>query len=326
MFLPPSLPQRNVQTPDTLPASICSKVLRRAATWHTATKGQKERDPYSRIPRYARQAYQIFLEVLHEYPKPTGVPKQHESRICLFFTCPPVFEDGQPPHPPLKRSRSASFKSRASRPRPPPGVSSWSVDSVGDPRLLVPPSNPLRSSSRLSPVTNAESTASEGARPHQTLRPDPRSPRTIASARLPGSTGPTKWPTLGAQQRPSPYPQQSVPIPRPRPPGASVALLPAARKSYSTTDGSSFMVPDSAKAARQQSLWRRRPPGAGAGNRVGGEQEIPRGTDCCRPPGTSLAGTCAELAAPGCLSAHSVGRDLLLSAGAPAPGSGSPDA
>lgn len=145
------------------------------------------------------------------------VPKQQESWVCLFFTCPPGSEDGPPPHPPLKRSRSASSKSRTSRPLPPPGGSSWSVDSVGDPRLLVPPASPLRSRSRLSPVTNAESTASEGARPHQTLRPDPGSPHD-ASARLPGCTGPTKWPTPGALQRPSPgTPSRASPSPPPPP-------------------------------------------------------------------------------------------------------------
>ena len=91
--------------------------------------------------------------------------------------------------------------------------------------------------------------------------PRPPSPRTAAGARLPGSTGPTKWPAPGALQRSS----SVSPTERPHPPRPPAALLPAARKSFSTTDGSSFMVPDSAEAARQQSLRRRRPPGAGTG-------------------------------------------------------------
>lgn len=139
----------------------------------------------------------------------------------------------------LKRSRSASSKSKTSRPRPPPGGSSWSVDSVGEPRLLVPAASPLRSRSRLSPVTNAESTA--------------------------------------------------------------------ARKSFSTTDGSSFMVPDPAEAARQQSLWRRRPRGAGTGAGAGGAQEIPPGTVCCRPLGASLPGPARSSRSLGvCLLTRSV--------------------
>lgn len=112
--------------------------------------------------------------------------------------------------------------------------------------------------------------------------PRPPSPRTAAGARLPGSTGPTKWPAPGALQRSS----SVSPAERPHPPRPPAALLPAAKRSFSTTDGSSFMVPDSAEAARQQSLWRRRPPGAGTG---AGWEEHRRS---CRA--RSAAGLCVQ--------------------------------
>ena len=59
----------------------------------------------------------------------------------------------------LKRSRFASSTSRTSQPWPPPTGSSWSLDWVGESRLLAPAARTLQSRSRLSPVTNAESTA-----------------------------------------------------------------------------------------------------------------------------------------------------------------------
>lgn len=174
---------------------------------------ERQGDPYSRIPHYACQATNLFLEVPHEYPQPTGVPQQPESQICLFFTRPRGSEGGQSPLPPLKRSRSASSKSKTSRPRPPPGGSSWSVDSVGEPRLLVPAASPLRSRSRLSPVTNAESTAGEG---RGRIRPPAQTPgrhKPMPALACQGARAPPSGSRRGSCSDLSPYPQQSVPIP-----------------------------------------------------------------------------------------------------------------
>ena len=66
------------------------------------------------------------------------------------------------------------------------------------------------------------------------------------------------------------------------------------------------MVPDSAEEARQQSLGRTAATGRWHGSRAGEALEIPAGTVGCRPLGASLPGICAELAAAGRLSIHSV--------------------
>lgn len=128
-----------------------------------------------------------------------------------------------PSHAPLKRSRSAACKSRTSRPRPPPADSSWSVDSVGESGWPVPAASPRRSRSRLSPVTNAESTAGgdrgrmRPGRPPAPGSPAPRLPllpqpwprpqAVMHRRRLPGSAGPAattfpRAPQPGSRRRP----------------------------------------------------------------------------------------------------------------------------
>lgn len=159
-------------------------------------------------------------------------------------------------------------------------------------------------SSRQSPTPRALQ-GGGGEAAHQTPLHPRVAARTAAGSRLPGSTGPTKWPAAESLQRPCPRPPAQWPQPPP-PPGASAALSPAARRSFSTTDRSSFMVPDPAEAARRQSLCRRRLRGAGTRAGPGGAQGIRPGCVCRRPPGASVAGTCAEPAAAGCLLARSV--------------------
>lgn len=224
-------------------------------------------------------------------PNPQVCPNSVNPRY-VHSSLAPRSENAQPPHAPLKRSRSASSKSKTSRPRPPPGGSSWSVDLVGEPRLLVPAASPLRSRSRLSPVTNAESTAGEG---RGRIRSSAQTPgRHAPMPAYQGARAPPSGPRRGRWSDLPPRPQQSVPIPPPRPPGALAVLLPAARKSFSSTDGSSFMVPDPAVAARQQSLWRRRPRGAGTGagyGRSAGDSaghDLPPASGC--KPGWDLRG------------------------------------
>lgn len=94
--------------------------------------------------------------------------------------------------------------------------------------------------------------------------PPPRPPHHQAievHARSLGRTGPTKWSARGGGGR------QRIDLPTCPPHGAptplptsetSAALLPAARKSFSITDGSSFMVRSLAETARQRSLWMQR--------------------------------------------------------------------
>lgn len=146
--------------------------------------------------------------------------------------------------------------------------------------MLVAAASPLRSRSRLSPVTNAENTASEG---RGRIRPPPRPqpPCTDIDARPLGRTGPTKWPAPGALQRPSPVP----PAQRPHPPD----LRGRQQSSYLQPERSSAL--STAAASWSRTRWGRQGSNhfGGGGHRApapepgGGAQEIPPGTVCCLP-------------------------------------------
>lgn len=169
--------------------------------------------------------------------------------------------------------------------------------------MLVPAARSLSERSRLSASHQlAESTAGKG---RGRLRPPAQTPVAMHRGRLQPAREhrPRKWLTPGTLQRSSPVP----PAESPHPPDPRERRQPntTARKSFSTTDGSSFMVLDSAEEARQQSLWGAAATGRWHGSRAGKSLEIPAGTVGCWPLGASLPASCAELPAAGRLSIHS---------------------
>lgn len=116
-------------------------------------------------------------------------------------------------------------------------------------------------------------------REEASLRPrsttPPRSTPALQGARAPPSGPLGGW---GAPQRPSHVsPARRPPHPRPRRHG----LLPAARKSFSTTDGSSFMVPSLAETGRQRITLDAAAAGCLHRGQAAEDSEIPLGTVRC---------------------------------------------
>lgn len=143
--------------------------------------------------------------------------------------------------------------------------------------MLVAAARPLRSRSRLSPVTNADNTGQEK---RGGLTKTPLYHATEVHARPSGRTGPTKWPAwrVGGAAATFPRVPRTAPTPpRPRRHG----LLPAARKSFSTTDGSSFMVPSLAETGRQRITLDAAAAGCLHRGQAAEDSEIPLGTVRC---------------------------------------------
>lgn len=167
--------------------------------------------------------------------------------------------------------------------------------------MLVPAASPLRSRSRLSPVTNAESTAGEG---RGRFRPAAQTPVATYRCRRPPARehGPHQVARAGGAAaiflrvpcRASPSPPT---------PGSP---LTCSQKELQHHRRQQLHGPGLGGGGEAATTLEAAATGRWHGSRVGGAQEILPGTFCCRPLRASLAGISAELAAAGSLCIHSV--------------------
>ena len=170
--------------------------------------------------------------------------------------------------------------------------------------MLVPAARPLRSRSRLSPVTNAGSTAGKG---RGRLRPPAQTPVAMHRGRLPQARehGPHQVARAGDAAAIFPRAPSRVPIPPDLRERRQPAYLQQERASAPPTAAASWSRTRRRRRGTNH-FCRTAATGRWHGSRAGEALEIPAGTVGCRPLGASLPGICAELAAAGRLSIHSV--------------------